>query len=189
MEEALVARRRAAVDARLAGITVDELAGRGSRIRLQAVRNGGVGTAADVLRLGKAGLLRFSDIGESSATQLFQLVSEVNLVRDLQLFTTVGTLLGVPHLEALRQLVGLLSTVARATRWLNWLFSGRAKRSAVRAGYAEAMAGLSGGGIADTIDQLRRGIRRRETRAGSCVRFRGGVRLANFQCQSDGGSG
>ncbi|MGH3430807.1 MAG: hypothetical protein ACRDQZ_25105 [Mycobacteriales bacterium] len=98
-------------------------------------------SGVDVLRLEQTGLLQIRGIGESSATKLLQYVSDIariqpsgsrpsadpsnwlpsdiDLVRALRLFATVGALLGVPHLEALRQLVGLLSTVARATRWLN----------------------------------------------------------------------
>ncbi|MGH3830777.1 MAG: DEAD/DEAH box helicase [Pseudonocardiaceae bacterium] len=180
VQQARMARSKEAVAARLAGVTVDELASRGSKIQLQALRNAGIGTAADVLRLGQAGLLQISGIGESSTTQLIQLASniaqiqpgdlrpsadpsnwlpsDIDLVRALRLFATVGTLLSVPHLEALRQFVGLLSTVARATRWLNWLFSGRAKRKAVRADYATATAGFSNSQIANKIDQLQRGI-------------------------------
>ncbi|MBV9142279.1 MAG: hypothetical protein JO115_15425 [Pseudonocardiales bacterium] len=166
--------------ARLAGVTVDELAARDSNIRLRALRDGSIGTAADVHRLGQTDLLRIPGIGESSTTQLLQLASniariqpsdfcpspdpsnwfpsDIDFVRALRLFTTMGTLLGVPHLEALRQLVELLNTVARATRWLNWLFSGRAKRRAVRENYRAAITGLSDGQITNTIDQLRRGI-------------------------------
>jgi len=180
VRRALEARTQASVAGRLAELPVEELARRGSNIRTKPLLENGIRTALDLKRRGRDRVTALRGINEFSTSQLFKLLDatehivpsdlrpradptrwsryDVDLVRALRLFASVTTLLGIPHVDTLGQVIALLRAVARATRWLMWLFSRRAKRAAVAGQYWEARVRLNTRSVAAVVGELRRGL-------------------------------
>lgn len=170
--------RRARTAARLEATSVKELA-KGSGLRAKPLVDAGVRSAADVLALGEKRLVQIHGVGEKSARAVMDLARAASrpqaadlrppanpaewtdadrvLVRALQAFSMVTSLIGLPQLTELQHLRGLLRSLWWATSWLRWLFSGddsRAsalvRRSSLQADYessqtADAMRGVMAG--------------------------------------------
>jgi superfamily II DNA or RNA helicase len=178
VQETRARRKHASIWARLADLPVDVLAQRGRKIKRQPLIAHGVRTALDVIELGYARLVEIDQIGDRSASQLISLAqnaalpqladlqppkdtkkwtpADVDLARALQVFASAASLMGMPHLAALQQLVATLKLLEQATGWLRWLFSGRARRSATRARYANlrSTSDSTGRALGQVLDGL-----------------------------------
>jgi hypothetical protein len=162
LEAARVERRSESVASRLVALDVETLAQRGVRVPKQALLRAGVRTAWDVWQLGYHGLDAIPGIGPTSAAQLIELVAaearvqstdlslpadptrwtrrDFDLAKALRTLASVGTLLALPHVAALQQLVELLRFLHKATRWLSWAVSPPRRRARVRSSYGHAVA-------------------------------------------------
>lgn len=167
--------------ARLRELSVDEMA-RGTRIRRKALLGNNVQNAQDVLTRGVMGLLEIRNVGEKSARQLVSLAEDAarvqsadmkppadpskwmatdfDLVRALKALAVVGTLIGLPHLSVLQQLLAALTAFKRVTNWLRWLFSSRARKDAARTDYHQLRSTAGSTDLSHALAQVMQGLER-----------------------------
>jgi superfamily II DNA or RNA helicase len=160
MRSVLSAKREFSVHNRLANTSVDALRGQAANLKIAAVVAAGVMTAADVTRLGVGGLMGLPNVGEHTAQSLYESASRValprrddlrprmdprtwdrvdqGLVNALRILQVVGPLLGLPHVQAVKQLIEALRLIEKATGFGRWLLAGKASRAATQHDYANA---------------------------------------------------
>jgi hypothetical protein len=174
-KDARTRHRLSRTHARLSGLSVQDLA-RGSGLRLKILLTNSVRTAQDVLDHGYDGLTKIDGIA-GSAVQWIELARKANqvqsvdlqlapdaenwiradfdLVRALQTLALVGSLIGLPHVAALRQLLAAPQLLMRATTWLRWLFSSGNKKGDIRSRYlsirSDVEAAHAGGAFEDVV--------------------------------------
>ena len=155
---ALSAKRDVSVRARLEKTSVDALKGQVANLKMGAVIAAGITTAADVLGKGFAGLMGMPNVGEHTARTLIENANRLalprrddlrprmdprtwdridqGLVNALRILQVVFPL--VPHLQSVKQLLGTLRMIEKATRVARWLFAGRGTRVKTQGQFADA---------------------------------------------------
>lgn len=173
--KARVRHRRARTTARLSELSVQDLA-RGSRLRFKLLIDNGIRTAQDVLDGGYHHLLRIDGVADSSARQWMQLATKAaqlqsadlqppvglenwgradfDLVRALQTLASAGSLLGLPHVATVQQLLAALRLFVQATSWLRWLFSSEDKKTDIRSGYPRIRSDVEAAHTGGAFDEM-----------------------------------
>lgn len=183
LQAARARKRGESIRRRLASVPLEALASMGTNLRTAPLVARGIRTALQVLEQGEAGLLAIDGVGSHTAAELVRLaraygearkedlrpatesrswsISDIDLVRALRAWSIVAPLLGLPDLAGLNQLIQSIATIERATRLINWTFTGGRKRRDYQM----------------HIDGLRRSVSR-ATEAGVVSKLRHGVDVA-----------
>jgi superfamily II DNA or RNA helicase len=170
-------RRESSKTSRLAELPIQDLARRGSNIRVQPVLDQGIRTALDITGLDVDRLKQIPGIGDGSASQLADLArdagrvqtedlrpaadpstwssTDFDVVNALELWSWLAALLGASDVTALLKLIRSLRYLKRWTSWLGWLLSPPARRQSIRSRYATAWRSAGSPQTAATIEHLR----------------------------------
>jgi len=180
VREAQRASVKGAIRRRLEETTVEDLAASGSNIQSRALLTAGVRTTADVIRLGRDGLLALDGVGPVTVEQLSEFVGQLRqpqrsdgrlppdpnrwgasdrtLVGALRALSLIAPALGLPNVAAVSQLLELVRVAQRATRWVSWFTSSKHRKREAVAAYRNARLVYTDPGTIAACQALAHGV-------------------------------